>query len=311
MISLSFIIHGKIRHYEKIIASIKECFGSEYQLDFLVSLYRDHNMELAYEAVNKGVTHIISVGGDGSLNGIVNGIMWAKNKGALTDDAWNKLRVGLLPNGTGNDFAKTMKIELDVRKLKRLVERDSYTLTDIGLVEYHTRDRVEISRYFINVSDVGIGGFVVRNLAASTKALGAALSYQVAIISNLLTYTNKPVKMTAGDFAYEGRIKTLIIANGKYFAGGLCLGPDISVTDGLFSIVLAGEISLFDYLRNIGKMRSCQKIEHPEVKYLTSKEVFIDSPYPLPVDVDGEAAGCTPVKLTLIPGALRFISPVP
>ena len=100
---IAFIIHGKIKKHDKIVAAIKALFSDTANLSFSVTQHANHAGELAHNAIVNGATHIICLGGDGSLNEVVNGIMQAKS------NSENTVQVGLLPHGTGNDFARRRK----------------------------------------------------------------------------------------------------------------------------------------------------------------------------------------------------------
>ena len=244
------------------------------------------------------------MGGDGSLNEVINGVMRAHCNNL------NDIRIGLLPNGTGNDFARTMGVTPDVAVLKKWIEEDAYRVIDIGLTEYFDGNRLPVSRYFVNITDVGIGGAIAQRLANSSKVLGPTITYQKAILTALLTYKNQPVKIHADSFDYESDIMSLIIANGRFFGGGMGIAPDALPDDKLFSVVIVGKISILEYLMNLGKIKKSQKIVHPEIKYLTASQLLIESSTgPIPIDMDGEFVGYTPLKLKVVPAAIKFISP--
>lgn len=138
--------------------------------------------------------------------------------------------------------------------------------------------------------------------------MGATLTYQRAILTTLLTYKNQPVRAKADGFTYEGSIMNFIVANGKYFGSGLGIAPDAVADDGEFSVVILGEISLTDYIKNLGSVQKCRKISHPGLHYKSAKEVFIDSPAgPLAIDMDGEFIGYSPMKVSITPAAVRFL----
>ncbi len=305
MKKIAFILHGKIKGRDKLIAQLKSLFNQNYELDFLVSEYAQHAMELSFQAAQNGATHIICVGGDGSLNEVVNGIIKTRDDGEIKG---SEIQVGILPRGTGNDFARTVDVSLNLPVLKKYIDEGSYRQIDLGLVHYQNTNNETSSRYFINIADVGIGGMIAQKLTTASKFLGAVFIYQKAILGALITYKNKPVRLKTDNFEYEGKIRALLVANGKYIGGGLGLAPDALQDDGLFSIVVAGEISVFDYLKNLGNMRKCKRINHPEMKYYSAREARIESlSEPLPIDMDGEFIGYSPLTVTIVPKALKFI----
>ena len=101
------------------------------------------------------------------------------------------------------------------------------------------------------------------------------------------------------------------MANGKYFGAGLGVAPDAKPDDGILEVVLASEISLWDYIKNLGNIRKCEKVLHPKMKYFSAKEIVIETPErKLPIDMDGEFIGYSPMKVTVVPQALKFICPL-
>jgi YegS/Rv2252/BmrU family lipid kinase len=306
MANIAFIFHGRIKNRDKIFAALQLTFGAAHQLKSYVTETAGHSAVLAEQAVKEGNTHIICVGGDGSLNEVANGLMQAK--ATTASNGWANIRMGVLPMGTGNDFVKTVNAPNDAEVLKRVIEADSHKTIDLGRVEYHNRKGEKQSRYFINITDVGMGGVVAERLSRYSKWMGAYLTYQRAILTTLLTYRHQPVKAVADSFTYEGSIMNFIVANGKYFGSGLGIAPDAVADDGEFSVVILGEISLLDYIRNLGDVQKCRKISHPDLHYKSAKEVFIDSPAgPLAIDMDGEFIGYSPMKVTVAPASVRFL----
>jgi len=306
MKKIAFIMHGKIKKQDKIIAGIKAAFDNTAHLVFASTQHIDHASELAWHAANDGATHIICLGGDGSLNEVMNGIMRAME----ADSALRGISVGLLPYGTGNDFARTMCVTKDVTLLRQCMDEDSYRWIDLCHAKYQAANGIMANRYFINITDVGIGGVIAMKLAHASKIFGPTITYQKEILKALLTYKNQPVRVRADGFEYEGNIMSLIVANGRYFGGGMGIAPHALPDDNLFSVVVIGAISMFDYLMNLGNIKKLKKIEHPQVRYLTTRQIVIEPVGgPLPIDMDGEFAGYAPVTMQIVPNAIKFIGP--
>jgi YegS/Rv2252/BmrU family lipid kinase len=300
MKNLAFIIHGKVTHRDRLVNELKNIFKGDYTLQFLYTEHKDHSIELATHAVVNDATHVICVGGDGSLNEVANGIMQVRNE---------NVRMGALPNGTGNDFVKTMQVTNNINDLKKYIDADSYREIDLGLVQFMGIDGKTSQRYFINITDVGMGGVVAEKLSSASKWMGATVKYQKAILSTLLTYKNQSLKATADNFTHHGKVMNFIVANGKYFGSGMGIAPDAKPDDGLFSIVIVGEISMLDYLKNLGTVKKCQRIVHPELKYLSAAEVLVEATAePLAIDMDGEFIGYSPMKIIVVPKAIKFLS---
>lgn len=267
-----------------------------------------HATQLAREALLNGNTIIACAGGDGSLNEVVNGMMQAFQQGPsiLKEQA----RLLIIPRGTGNDFVKTIKSPFDVSDLLTLLRKDSYSLTDLGLARYTDTAGKEIERYFLNITDVGMGGEVAEKLSGYSKWMGSFLTYQRAILTTLITYRHRSVQAKIDGKSFSGTVMNFIVANGKYFGSGMGIAPDANPCDGLLDIVILGKISLLDYIRNLKAVQTCSRIVHPELTYTRASEIEIHSAEgPMAIDMDGELAGYSPLHIRLVPAALRLIAP--
>ena len=306
MKKIAFILHGKITGKQQLMNEVYSVFNGDYDISFFTTEHPGHSVELSAKATEQGFDYIICVGGDGSLNEVANGVMQAKNKSVGLD-----VKVGVLPHGTGNDFIKTVKSPQDCAGLKKLIDLDSFKEIDLGLVRFNNPQGVASSRYFINITDVGMGGVVAEKLSRFSKALGPSMTYQMAILSTLVSYRHQPIKVVADGFNFEGKVMNMIVANGKYFGSGMGVAPDAEVDDAKFSLVMVGEISLIDYIRHIGTIKKCKKIEHPQVNYKSATEITIDSlTAPQAIDMDGEFIGYSPMHLKVVPKAIKFICPL-
>ncbi len=124
----------------------------------------------------------------------------------------------------------------------------------------------------------------------------------------MLTYKRSYVKFNSDEFRWDGKTLSMVIANGKYFGSGLCIAPDALISDGKFSIVILGDVTILDYLKNIHKVKKGIKITHPEVFYKQSEEVeIIPVESVCPIDVDGEFIGYAPARFTVIKGRINFL----
>ena len=305
MKKIAFIIHGKLRNKQRVINEVESAFSGNYKIDFFISEYSGHAIELSNKAAEEGFNYIICLGGDGSLNEVVNGVMQAKNRNKEFD-----IKVGALPFGTGNDFIKTIKSPHTFSGIKKLIDDDSSKEIDLGIVQFKDLSGVDCSRYFINITDIGIGGVVVQKLCNYSNAMGASIKYLMAIFNTLLTYRNQPVKAVADGFTFEGKVKNFVIANGKYFGSGIGIAPDAEVDDGKFEIVILAEASLIDFLKFSVTFKKCEKIDHPQIIYKSAKEITVESlSLPQPIDMDGEFIGYSPMKIKILPKAISFLCP--
>ena len=306
MKKIAFIIHGKVRKKQEMILEIESTFSDNYKIAFFFSEYSGHAIELSAKAAQEGFNYIICIGGDGSLNEVVNGVMQAKNRNKELN-----IKVGILPFGTGNDFIKTIKSPHTFSGIKNLIDNDSFKKIDLGIVQFKNRAGSDSCRYFINITDIGIGGVVVQNLGKYSKALGGNITYMMAIVNTLLSYRNQPIRAVADEFTFEGKVKNFVVANGKYFGSGIGIAPDAEVDNGKFSIVILAEASLIEFLNFSVTFKKCVKIDHPQIIYKSAKEITVDSlSTPQPIDMDGEFIGYSPMKIKILPGVLSFLCPL-
>ena len=299
MLKIAFIVHGKCRARKQLLEDIQHNFGSDFIVGIFETARYQHSIELGRQAANDAYDYIISCGGDGTLNETLNGIMQSDNRQA---------KLGVLHHGSGNDFIKTVQSPDTVEGLRKLIDANSVKRIDIGLSEYVSPQGEPAQRYFINITDIGLGGVIAEQLFGSKKLFGPTLTYQYYILKNLITYTPKPVTIQADSFTYEGRVMNFCAANAKYFGSGLGVSPLSDITDGLLNGIAVGNIGLLDYFKHLPTIKKCLPVQHPEVKYFTAKDILFSSTVKdMPVDMDGEFIGYLPMKVTVVPGAVDFI----
>lgn len=308
MQKIAFFINPTIRNFKKIEIGIQHHFLS-FEYKFFISEFSGHFLTLPKKAVEDGFTHFVAVGGDGTLNEVVNGIIQAfQTEEGYDWDRIKTIKIGILPSGSGNDFVKNLGYKT-IEELQTLIKNDTSGLVDVGFTEYLDRDYQKSERFFINVSDVGIGGEVVINKEKLPLAFPGEINYFLAIVSTFITYKKKLIKVVAKEFNWEGKVLNFVIANAKYFGNSIGIAPHAEISDGKFAITNIGDISLKDYFKNIGTAKKCKKIIHPEVSYTESEELLIENAdgQPLTIDMDGEFIGYAPVKFTCLKQKLSFL----
>lgn len=312
---LAFLINGTAKGLKTLTDNINNTF-KEFDPKIFTSEYAGHIVDLAKTAVARGYDNIIICGGDGTLNEGINGIIESFKIGlGDTQDAYDwekiaKIKIGVFPFGSGNDFSKTVNITKDISYLKNLINQQRSQLIDIGWVSYFKSEQNPAHRFFINITDVGMGGEAVLKLQnKKIPMLGPDFNYFWAITSTLATYEKVQIRATGENFLWEGKAINFVIANGKYFGNGLGVAPDASVTDGKFEIVIIGDVSLVDYFKNLGTVKKCQRVIHPEVHYYQLDKVTIESleTRKISIDMDGEYIGYAPMTLINLKQKINFI----
>jgi diacylglycerol kinase family enzyme len=191
-----------------------------------------------------------------------------------------------------------------------LVARDGRPRTiDAGLVHYRTWGGASAERWFANVGSVGMSGAVAQRANGMSKALGGKATFFYALTRVFLSWENTEVTVRLDNGERRGRMHDVIVANGPYLGGGMKMCPDAASDDGVFDVLLIGNLTKRDLMLTLPKTYRGTHLPHPKAELLRGTVVTVDAPSPLPVELDGEQPGTTPVRFELVPRALRVRVP--
>jgi YegS/Rv2252/BmrU family lipid kinase len=263
----------------------------------LFSSHPGHLIEQAREAVDGGAKLVVAVGGDGSLNEVVNGI------------AGRDVDLAMIPLGTGMDFGRTYGIPTKFDDAVRVALEGETRTIDAGRVEYRTWEGTDAVRWFANVGSVGMSGAVAQRANGMSKVLGGKVTFFYALTRVFLEWENTDVRVTLDEGERRGRMHDVIVANGVWHGGGMMLAPDAAPDDGLFDVVLIGDVSRVDFMTTAPKIYKGKHVTHPKVEVLRSARVAVDADEHLPIEVEGEQVGTTPATFSVVRGALRVRVP--
>ena len=261
-----------------------------------------HAQTLARRALDEGHDCVVAVGGDGTLNEVVNGLL---SGGA----AGSGVGLGVIPRGTGGDFRRTFGWEDSARAaFSRLAEGKRQPL-DVGHVELVGNDGQPTQRYFANVCSFGASGRVVQesNLGAA-KALGGKLGFFWATAKALAGYTDRTVRIRVDDGPWETlKMTTVAIANGRYFGGGMCVAPEANPADGLFDVTVWSGYGMVDLAVQAPKIYAGTHTKLAGTRTLRCKTFRAESEQEVLIDCDGEAPGRLGLTARVLPGALTLV----
>lgn len=272
--------------------------AEDFDFDYAFTEHENHSVLLVQIAVKQGFKKIISVGGDGTLHNIINGIQ--RQNSVNSSD----IQIGVVAIGTGNDWIKTYNIPLHIEKAISIIKRGVLRQQDIGKIEFI--DQKQESIYFNNLAGVGFDGFVVSKVS-KYKNLGA-IAYLIGAIAGLFSFKNFSSTITLNET--EIRTKSLMVLAGlcKYSGGGMQLTKDPNPNDGLFDVSIAKDLSKFDILKNLYNLFNGKIVEHSKVENYKVSElsIIIDSKVKPFIQADGELIGTGSIRLKIAPRAFTF-----
>jgi len=263
---------------------------------------------LAREALRAGAERVVAVGGDGTINEVVNGFFDERGEPIARDAAF-----ALVPFGTGGDFRRTMRIPLEPVEAAAVIAADERSRIDVGRLRYTCDGEPERAlRMFANITSFGVSGVVDRLVNESGKKLGR-LSFALATLRATWSYTNQRVELVFDDdpaTRVENTINTVAVANGRYFGGAMMVAPDAQVDDGLFDVIALGDFGFGDLVKS---GRRIYKGTHLAMDKVTTRRARTIDARPIEpgavveLDVDGECLGHLPARFELLPGALSMV----
>jgi YegS/Rv2252/BmrU family lipid kinase len=209
-----------------------------------------------------------------------------------------------IPMGTGTDFVRTHRIPKRPGGAIRVALDGRPRTVDVGRVAFPGGER-----YFANVGSVGMSGAVARRANGMSKALGGRITFFYALTREFAVWKNTEVTVEVGGETRRGPMHDVVVANGGYHGGAMKLAPDALPDDGLFDVLLIGDVSKLDFVTTAPKLYVGKHLGHPKVEILRGAEVRVDAAEPLPIEVDGEPVGTTPARFEIVPGAIRVRVP--
>lgn len=297
-----FVVNNKNNRLAKILPMLQEaCDRSDFgAVEFKHTKGRKHAIELGRNAAVNGCDFLIGVGGDGTLFELVNGLFQSEIP------PQDLPVLGILPYGSANDFARSAGINNSIEELIALILSNSTKKIDLGRIILKQNQEIH---FFVNIAGVGLGPEVVKSMELSSRVLSPGFNYFSSILKGFLRYQKTKVSCSCGTWHWEGKLLQMAVANGRFFGNAICVAPEAVLDDGSFQLVIFGDLSIWDYLKNLGKLKKGYKIIHPEVHYYRAKEVLLESEEPCGIEADGEFIGLLPATISILPEAISFLMP--
>lgn len=249
-------------------------------------------MEAASQACKDNYDVIISVGGDGTVNEVVNGIM----------DNTNRPKLAIYPAGTVNDFANYLKIPRTVDEFAQMIIKQNSIKADVGLGG---------DRYFLNVAAAGLLSDVAYKVSSEAKTILGKLAYYLEGIKEIPKQLFKPIRlrMKIGDIEEEREILFFILANSASVGGFKYVAPQASISDGKFDLLIVEKSQYIHALGIFVKALLGNHTTHPNLKYIQVEGLSVECDEDIYVDLDGEQAGRFPMVFEIKKQAIEIIIP--
>ena len=267
-------------------------------------------IDITTRAARSGRKFIIACGGDGTINEIANGILLSGED----------VELGVLPSGTGGDFRRTLGLPINNREAA-VVLRDGRTkLIDTGKVTFADHAGKTVSRYFLNVSSVGLAADIIKRVKSAkvfdwmpVESVRGRANFAVSTLLEVLDLDPAVVRVRFDD-GEEHTLQTIAfcVANSRYFGGGMMIAPDAKINDGLLDVVNIGDIGTAKIIVNAYTLYRGTHERLDEVKSSLAKKIEISAADPsqeIFLETDGELPGKLPAIYEIVPNALRVRVP--
>jgi diacylglycerol kinase (ATP) len=233
------------------------------------------------------------------VNEVVNGIAGAE-----------RAELAIIPRGTGGDFVRTFGIPSKLEDAVRVALEGKTRTIDLGRGSYRAWTGEDGESYFANIASAGMSGAVAKRTNEATRApLGGKVAYLWSTVAVFARWSHVELRVAVDAEERSGPMFDVLVANGRYLAGGMKIAPDAEPDDGLFDVILIGDISKRDLVMTMPKIYRGTYLPHPKAEVLRGASVTVEAAEPLPVELDGEQPGTTPVRFDVVPRALRLRVP--
>ena len=269
---------------------------------FELTKHRDHAIHLTREAIEEGYRSIAVVGGDGTLNEVLNGIFLQQACPV------SEITIGMIPVGTGNDWCRMFNVPFDFAGAVQLLKERRTFVQDIGkVIHYHKNESLE--RYFMNVAGMGYDALVAKKTNLfKEKGHGGPLTYFWFIFASLFQYKFLDAVIEVdGESLFKGEIFSMNVGICKYNGGGMKQLPFAIPDDGLMDVTLIKKAPKWMVIRYTNKLYDGTLVDLPIVKTFQGKAIRIRSTSKIYLETDGESLGHTPFTFEILPKALRVV----
>ncbi len=257
--------------------------------------------DIARRLARHDVPILVCVGGDGTMNEVVNGLIDADRPVS------EHTRLLVIPCGTGHDLSRSLGVR-SVEDAIRALRDDCVATIDVGRISYlDTQTGQLTSRYFANVADAGLGGATALRINRTSKRFGGLVSYMSSAVRSVASFEPVTVDVTAdGETVFDGRANMVVFANGAHFAGGMRVAPMASLCDGRLEVFVLEDVGRRALITDImPRVYRGSHVGRPGVRHLSATRATVRCDEGMLIEMDGEQIGQTPIEVVVVPRALR------
>ncbi|MGE5560290.1 MAG: diacylglycerol/lipid kinase family protein [Chloroflexota bacterium] len=269
-----------------LIEDVFRAAGLTYRLDYTEAA--GHATAIARDAARAGYDRIVSIGGDGTMSEVLNGM--ADSDAAL----------GIIPTGTGNDLARSLGIPLAIAAAAAVAVDPEVRKIDIGR---------EKGAYFAVLAGLGFAADVIDHTNKHKGLLRGQLAIAASVLATVMQLEPQPLGITIDGVSHDGPTVAVFIMNTRYCGGGMMIAPDAREDDGWLDIALLRDLGRADLLRTLPKVYSGRHVGHPKIEFHRGRSVRVTCERPLVKMVDGNVYGQTPLEAEVVPQALSVLTP--
>ena len=282
------------------IEMLLNSYGFGYRCEF--TLRRLHAMVLTRKLINEGYRKIIVVGGDGTLNEVINGIFVQKSVET------SRIILGMIPVGTGNDWGRMFGISPDYEDALKTILASNLFIQDAGRVVFQNNQRT-LHRYFVNIAGLGFDALVAKKTnRLKDNGKSNPLIYKYNIFTSLFNFKSPKAIIEVDGKTVTNNVFSVSVGICKYNGGGMMPLPFALADDGLFDLMVIKKIARWDVIRSLKRLYDGSIVHHPKVETYQGKNIRISSNTQIFLETDGESLGHTPMVFDIIPRSICVLS---
>jgi YegS/Rv2252/BmrU family lipid kinase len=288
------------KDWPRILENLK---AEEIDFDYRLTERKGHAIQLASDAIAGGARNICVVGGDGTLNEVLNGMM------ACAGVPFSEITLGMIPVGTGNDWCRMFSIPFDYLKAIQILKKKNTFLQDAGKITYYHGNDQEV-RYFMNVAGMGYDALVAKKTnILKEKGMGGPLTYMYFVFASLFQYKfMEAVIEVDGKIMFKGEVFSMNVGICKYNGSGMMQVPFAIPDDGLLDVTLIKKASKWMVVRYARKLFDGSLVDLPIVATFRGENIRIRSAGKIYLEADGESLEHSPFVFEIRPRCIKIVT---